>query len=142
MWAARCSSAAASGRSRRGASWPSRSPPGAALAAVGYLVAPTPWALLPVMFLGGMLAAPAAIVSSALLDRVLSVGSLGRGYGLLVSVGLVAAAIGNTAAGSLAAVLSPRDLLLGAPVLLTLGVAVAMIGRRTSARRPGPTADT
>lgn len=83
------------------------------------------------MLLGGMLAAPAGIVSSALLDRVLPAASLGRGYGLLVSVGLVAAATGNTAAGSLAAALPPRDLLLVAPVLLILGAAVAMMGRRT-----------
>lgn len=104
---------------------------GAALAVIAFLVAPTPWALLPVMTLGGMLAAPAAIVSSALLDRVLPAASIGRGYGLLVSVGLVATAAGNTAAGSLAAVLPPRDLLLAAPVLLTLAAAVAIAGRRT-----------
>lgn len=104
---------------------------GAALSAVAYLLAPTPWALLPVMLLGGMLAAPAAIVSSALLDRVLPAASLGRGYGLLVGVGLVGAATGNTAAGSLAAALPPRDLLLAAPALLTLAAAVAMMGRRT-----------
>lgn len=104
---------------------------GAALAVIAFLVAPTPWALLPVMTLGGMLAAPAAIMSSALLDRVLPATSIGRGYGLLVSVGLIATAAGNTAAGSLAAVLPPRDLLLAAPVLLTLAATIAIAGRRT-----------
>lgn len=103
---------------------------GAVLAVVAFLIAPTPWALLPVMTVGGMLAAPAAIVSSSLLDRVLPAESIARGYGLLVSVGLVAAAAGNTAAGSLAAVLPPRDLLLVVPVLLALAAAVGMLGRR------------
>lgn len=108
----------------------------AALAAVAFLVAPTPWVLLPVMALGGMLAAPAAIVSSALLDQVLPAGSLGRGYGLLVSVGLVAAAAGSAGAGSLAAALPSRDLLFAAPVLLALAAAVAVTGRRFG-RIPG-----
>ena len=104
---------------------------GAALAVVAFLVAPTPWALLPVLAASGMLAAPAAIVSSALLDQVLPTGSVARGYGLLVSVGLVAAACGNAAAGSLVSVLDPRGLFLAAAASLALAAAVATAGRRT-----------
>lgn len=97
----------------------------AAVSTVAYAVAAQPLALVPVMFAGGLLAAPAAITMSTLLDEVVAPWAIGRAYGLLVSVGLVAAALGNIIAGSLAGAVSPRGLLLLTPVAL---VAAAGIG--------------
>lgn len=96
-------------------SWPltQRQRLGVALLAAGcvagvvYLSSGTVWSLVLAIGVGGALGAPVGIRLSSLLDDLARPEALGRGYAVLVSVGLVAAATGTSLAGQLSAWLEP-----------------------------------
>lgn len=88
-----------------------------------------PVLLLVAMFVAGALAAPVAVLTSALLDDVVPCGAVGRAYSLLVASGLVAAALGNAGAGQLVDAVGARSLLL-VPVVSILAATAWSLARR------------
>lgn len=105
------------------------------VAVVVFLSSGTLWLLVLAIGIGGALGAPVAIRLSSLLDDLARPETLGRAYAVLVSVGLVAAAVGTTLAGHLSVWLEPRQLLLGPPVLLLVAAALPSITRRAPMAR-------
>jgi MFS family permease len=90
--------------------------------------------LLVAVFIAGVLAAPVAVLTSALLDEVVPGDAVGRAYSLIVASGLVATALGNAVAGQLVDVISSRNLLL-LPAM-AIGAATAWsLARRSTLRR-------
>lgn len=95
----------------------------ALIAVLTFAAAHEPWLLLPVMFLGGAIGSPVTILNSALLDDVVEDRALARSYSLLVAVGLVSAAMGNSLAGLLAEHIGVTGLLI-LPAIAVAGAAI------------------
>lgn len=111
-----------------------------AASGVGFLVfssSESPWLLVVMIGIGGAIGAPVAIRKSSLLDVLARPESLGMAYAVLVSVGLVAAALGTGIAGQLGTVVEPHQLLLGSPLLLLLAAALSLALHAESPHRPG-----
>lgn len=104
-------------------------------AGILFLASSNPWLLLPAAFFGGLVAAPASIRMSALLDELVPATSLGVAYSVLVSVGLVASAAGGSVAGLASTSVNPHHLLLGPPILLLSSVAATWPVARDPRRR-------
>ena len=90
-----------------------------------------PLLLVPVLFLGGVVAAPISIVLSTQLDHVVDRAHLAQAFATLVSSGLVASAVGSAVGGSAIHALGPGGLLLCAGGVLVVIVAWAA-GRRST----------
>jgi MFS family permease len=92
--------------------------------------------LLATLLLLGIAVGPVSVTLSALLDDVVPAEAVGRAYGLMVSVSLVAIAVGGGAAGALVERTSPATVLVLAGVLALAGAVTAALGRtRAVARR-------
>jgi MFS family permease len=102
------------------------------VAGVVFLASRSPWWMVLAIGVGGAIGAPIAIRLSSLLDDLALPETLGLAYGLLVSVGLVASAVGTSLAGHLGAWLEPRQLLLGPPLLLLASAIFTGLTRQPS----------
>jgi MFS family permease len=82
------------------------------------------------LLIGGLLAAPVSIGSSALLDRASDAPRIAANYALLVSVGLCGAALGATAGGVLIDGYGTLMPFLIAPLLLIIGLIISAVAFR------------
>lgn len=92
-----------------------------------------PVILVVVLFAGALVAAPAGIVTSALLDQVSRPDRIAAGYTMIVSSGLIGSAIASSVAGRLADQFGPRVPFMVAPPCLA--AALIMVGGWLLARR-------
>jgi MFS family permease len=93
------------------------------------VLAGAPYAMVPVMFAGGVVHAPGGIATSALLDDVARKGALAQSYTAMVAAGLVGIAVGSAVAGVLDDLTSVRVLFATSAVVMA-GVAVWIHVRR------------
>jgi MFS family permease len=82
------------------------------------------------LLIGGLLAAPVSIGSSALLDRASDGPRIAANYALLVSVGLCGSALGATAAGVLIDGYGTLTPFLIVPMLLIIGLIISAVAFR------------